>query len=151
MGLGYMKTFENLVSQKGKISRQELDEFFAQLELVAIDEMMGEWQGGYFYTGKSKIEFLLKDFILMKWYGKTFFNPDKVSALVFSFLGIKFNLFFGTAVLRNLKFRDKISTSMIYNYLPIIDNFRKIDQNTVMGIMEIKGKISLYFYLKRKN
>ncbi len=36
---------------------------------------------------------------------------------------------------------------MIYNYLPIIDHFRKIDDNTLLGAMGYKGKVVLYFYL----
>lgn len=52
-------------------------------------------------------------------------------------------------ILRTIKFRDKISTSMIYNFLPMIDNFRKVDENTVMGITEVKGETSVYFYLKK--
>lgn len=39
---------------------------------------------------------------------------------------------------------------MIYNYLPMIDNFRKVDSDTVMEITEIKGKVSVYFYLNKK-
>ncbi len=144
-----MDKFDQILNQQGKISSRKLDEFFAGLEPIKPQEMIGEWQGGYFPTSKSKLEFFLKDFIIFKWYGKRFLSENNVQALVFSFLGIKFNLFFGTAVLREVKFRDKISTSMIYNYFPIIDNFRKVDDDTVMGIMEIKGKTGIYFYLKK--
>ena len=66
------------------------------------------------------------------------------------FFGIKFSVPGTSAILRKIEFRNKISTSMVYNYLPMIDNFRKLDDNTVMGIMEEKGKVSVYFYLKRK-
>ncbi len=147
-----MEHFETVKAkdQKDKISCQKLDEYFASLEPVEIAEMIGKWQGGYFPTGKSWLEIFLKDFIVCKWYGKTFLTNDKVKALIFTFLGIKFNIPGGTAILRKVEFRDKISAAMIYNYLPIIDNFRKIDNNTVMGIMEVKGRISLYFYLKRQ-
>ena len=48
-----------------------------------------------------------------------------------------------------INYRNKVSTSMIYNYLPMIDQFRKVDDCVVVGIMEIKGKVSVYFYLKR--
>jgi len=141
--------FEEFIRHKGKIASSKLDEFFASLEPVKAEELIGDWLGGYFPTG-SKMEFWLKDFILFKWYGKSFLTPNDVLALIVSFLGIKFNIPGGTAVIRELKFRDKISTSMIYNYLPIIDHFRKVDDNTVMGIMDCKGKISIYFYLKRR-
>ena len=145
-----MKTLEQFIHQKGKIPPEELDRFFADLEPIEINEIIGKWQGGYFRTGKSNWEFFLHDFILFKWWGKIFLAKDNVKALVFSFLGIKFNIPICTAVLRRLEFRDKISTSMIYDYFPGIDNFRKVDDNTVMGIMEIKGRVSIYFYLKRE-
>jgi len=142
-----MKKFEDFINQKGKISAKELDCFFDGLEPVKIDDMIGKWKGGYFSVKISKLEIFLKNFIVLKWYGKSFLSKDNVKALVFSFLGLKFNIPFGTAVLREVEFRNKNSISMIYNYLPIIDNFRKIDNNTIMGVMEIKGKVSMYFYL----
>jgi len=146
-----MKTFESLVSQKNKISPQVLEDFFASLEPMAMEEMIGEWKGGYFPMGKSKLEFFLKDFGIFKWHGKSFLSRDKVKSLIFFFLGIKFNIpVAGVAALRRLEFRNKLSTSMIYSYLPIIDNFRKIDDTTVMGAMELNGKVGIYFYLKRE-
>lgn len=145
-----METFEEFIKQNDKILSNKLDDFFASLEPLKTEEMIGKWLGGYFPTG-SKMEWLLKNFILFKWSGKSFLTPNNVKALIISFLGIKCNIPGGTAILRELKFRDKVSTSMIYNYLPIMDNFRKVDNNTVMGIMEIKGKVSVYFYLKSVN
>ncbi|MCK4799720.1 DUF4334 domain-containing protein [Candidatus Parcubacteria bacterium] len=145
-----MKIFEELIKQKGKISTKELDKFFDDLEPVSVEEMLGSWHGGFFPTG-SKMEILLKDFIIFRWYGKKYLNSNKVKALIFSFLGIKFNIPGGTAVLRELKFRNKISSAMIYDYLPIIDNFRKVDSNAVMGIMTIRGRERIYFYLEKEN
>ena len=31
----------------------------------------------------------------------------------------------------------------------VIDHFRKVDDDTVLGIMEFNGKVRVYFYLKR--
>ncbi|MFH1029996.1 MAG: DUF4334 domain-containing protein [bacterium] len=31
----------------------------------------------------------------------------------------------------------------------VVLNFRKVDNGAVMGIMEVKGKVSVYFYLER--
>jgi len=144
-----MRSFEELINHSGKIHVKELDEFFDGLESVNIKEMIGQWQGGFFSIG-SRMEILLKNFVVFKWYGKKFLNSNRVNALTFSLLGIKFNIPGGTAVLREIKFRNKISTAMIYNYLPIIDNFRKVDSGTIMGIMTIKGKEYIYFYLKKE-
>ncbi len=41
---------------------------------------------------------------------------------------------------------------MIYDQLPINDVFRKLDDNTVMGIMDLKGmKDPFFFKLKRED
>ena len=143
------ETFKKFISQAGKLPCEQLDEFFANLDAIKADEIKGKWTGGYFPTGNAT-EFFLKDFIVFKWHGKNFVNINNVKALVLSFLKMKINVPGGGAVLRELEFRNKISTSMIYNYLPIIDNFRKVDNNTIMGIMEIKGKTGLYFYLQKE-
>lgn len=146
-----METFEKLISVKEKISPETFEDFFASLEPVTMKEMIGKWKGGYFPMGKSRLEFFLNDFGIFKWHGKSFLSRDKVKSLVFSLFGIKCNIpVAGVAVLRRLEFREKLSTSMIYSYLPIIDNFRKIDNDTVMGAMELNGKVSIYFYLRRE-
>ena len=141
--------FNQYLKQKDKISTNQLDDFFAQLDPIDIEELIGKWQGSVFFMGLSKLEIVLKNFYILKWFGKLFLNSNQVKALIFSFLGIKFNIPGGTAVLRKIEYRGKVSTSMIYNYLPIIDNFRKIDDQTVMGVTEIKGRVGIYFYLKR--
>lgn len=48
--------------------------------------------------------------------------------------------------------RGKFSAAMIYDNQPIIDVFRKIDANTVLGMMDMKGmKKPFFFVLKRNN
>ncbi|MFH1455007.1 MAG: DUF4334 domain-containing protein [bacterium] len=146
-----MEKFEKIISQKEKISYKELDEFFASLEPIKIDEMIGEWKIGYFFTDGigSKWEIFIRNFPIIRPYSKKFLDQNNVKAWVYRFFGIKFSIPGASAILRKVEFRNKVSTSMIYNYLPMIDNFRKVDDNTVMGIMETKGKVSLYFYFKK--
>lgn len=56
------------------------------------------------------------------------------------------------ARLRMTEYRGKISATMIYDQLPINDVFRKLDDNTVMGIMDLKGmKDPFFFKLKRED
>lgn len=131
------------------ISPSKLDAFFSSLEPIEPDEIIGTWLGGCFLTGKLFERILVRRKYIY-WYGKKFKSENKVKALVISFLGIKFNIPFGTARLRRLMFRNKMSTAMVYNYLPIIDYFRRINENKIMGIMEWKGKVGIYFYLVRR-
>lgn len=142
--------FEELKAQKERHKRPDLDAFFDELEPVAIETMTGSWHGGVFPTG-SAVEILLKDFGVIKWHGKRFDSADRVQALVGKTLGIKMSFPLGTAVLRRVEFRSKVSTAMIYDRRPIIDHFRQIDDNAVMGVMDEKGKIEVYFYLERES
>ena len=143
-------TLEIFNNQDSAISRDKLDEYFAQLTPITTDDMIGKWRGGCIKAG-SPFEFLLKKTLPIHWHGKTFKNVNAVSALVMNVLGAKIALpFFGSAIIREIKFREKTSVSMIYNYLPIIDHFRRIDDNTLMGVMTIKDRVEVYFYLKKE-
>jgi hypothetical protein len=51
------------------------------------------------------------------------------------------------ARLRVLDFRGKRSTAMIYRRKPIIDHFRKIDDDRVLGLMEADGMERPFFFL----
>jgi hypothetical protein len=56
------------------------------------------------------------------------------------------------ARLRRVAFRGKMSIGMVYDDLPIIDHFRKIDDNTVLGAMDYK-RLSDYppfFFILRR-
>ena len=54
------------------------------------------------------------------------------------------------ARLRMMESRGKVTATMIYDYLPINDSFRKIDDNRVLGIMDYKKiKQPFFFVLTR--
>jgi hypothetical protein len=142
--------FNDIIQKIDTHSIKALDIMFAGLQPVAVDEMVGEWRVGYLFTEGtgSKWETLIK-YSPIKLYSKKFVDKDNVKAWIFRIFGIKFGVPLTSAVLRMVNFRDKVSASMIYNYLPMIDTFRKVDEKTIMGIMEVKGKVSVYFYLTR--
>ncbi len=66
-------------------------------------------------------------------------------------LFITLNSFFKTeqsqARLRMMESRGKVTATMIYDYLPINDSFRKIDENRVLGIMDYKQIKQPFFFL----
>ncbi len=66
-------------------------------------------------------------------------------------LFIILNSFFKTeqsqARLRMMESRGKVTATMIYDYLPINDSFRKIDENQVLGIMDYKKIKQPFFFL----
>ncbi|WP_442790240.1 DUF4334 domain-containing protein [Nocardia sp. CDC153] len=51
------------------------------------------------------------------------------------------------ARLRELEFRGKSSAAMIYDHLPIIDVFRRVDADTLLGVMDMRGLNEPYFFV----
>lgn len=57
-----------------------------------------------------------------------------------------------SARLRQIAYRGKVSAAMVYDSESIIDVFRKVDPNTLMGIMDIKhmNTNKSYFFILEK-
>ena len=51
------------------------------------------------------------------------------------------------ARLRNLEHRGVVSAAMIYDPLPIIDSFRRVDDDTLLGVMDLRGVEAPYFFI----
>lgn len=51
------------------------------------------------------------------------------------------------ARLRLTHYRGKVSATMIYDTLPINDIFRKINDNTMLGLMDLKGERQPFFFV----
>lgn len=54
------------------------------------------------------------------------------------------------ARLRMMEYRGKVSATMLYDYLPINDSFRKVDDNTVLGIMDFKNLPQPFFFVLKR-
>lgn len=54
------------------------------------------------------------------------------------------------ARLRAVTHRGKTSAAMIYDRLPIQDIFRRVDDRTVLGVMDYKGMTQPYFFVLRR-
>jgi len=125
-----------------------LEDYFDSLPAVALDDMIGNWAGGAFPTGDF-YDFLLRPKPIARWYGKRFRSENHVQALICRLFGLTVPLPLGRARLRRVEYRGLVSTAMIYDRLPIIDHFRAVDGDTVMGLMETRGKRGAAFYLRR--
>lgn len=166
---------------KRKVSQNEAFEFFDHLEGVEPQEIWGLWKGDELQTGHP-LEGLLKTanwygkrfideehvhpLLCERENGNLFsVNPGMIpiaipltkvpknilstSLKVFRPL-IKTNK--SSARLRKVEFRGKISSAMIYDQKGIIDIFRKVNENTLLGIMDIKNIPTdkcYFFVLKR--
>ena len=51
------------------------------------------------------------------------------------------------ARLRMMEHRGKLSATMIYDHLPIHDVFRKVNENTVLGLMDYKETPQPFFFV----
>jgi hypothetical protein len=54
------------------------------------------------------------------------------------------------ARLRMMEHRNKVSATMVYDRLPIHDIFRKVDDDTVLGLMDHKGSPQPFFFILRR-
>ena len=54
------------------------------------------------------------------------------------------------ARLRMVEYRGVSSATMIYDALPVLDVFRRVDAGTVMGAMDLRGPRAPFFFLLRR-
>jgi hypothetical protein len=131
----------------------ELDAIWAALETVRPEEILGSWRGDEFNTGHSSNGHLAE----MRWYGKTFNSLlDAKPMITRNAEGELFSnieLGKGEASLWSVEFRGEVTATMVYDGKPVLDHFKKVDDNTLMGIMNGKGALDqgrhFYFLLER--
>ncbi|MGC4411048.1 DUF4334 domain-containing protein (plasmid) [Rhizobium rosettiformans] len=73
--------------------------------------------------------------------GKTRFAPN-----LFSHLLRPLRALGPIATVRRLPFEGVSSAAMVYDRLPITDHFRRMDKDTVIGLMAIKGDARHYLF-----
>ncbi|MFJ9314586.1 DUF4334 domain-containing protein [Pimelobacter simplex] len=134
----------------------DLDALWADLATVEVEEMLGAWRGGDFATGHVASTVLEK----VRWHGKRFDSPLEAVPLVcrgddgelYSNLAAGGG---GEASLWSVAFRGEVTATMVYDKMPVLDHFKKVDDATVMGIMngKLAGTFGIddlyYFWLER--
>lgn len=116
----------------------ELFYFFDQLSPIGVDEIIGKWKGDDFKTGHWASEELIRH----KWFGKWFKNKlDAIPLVCYNDDGKLYSnrTMSGEASLWMVEFRGEYSATMVYDGVPIFDHFRKVDEKTIMGVMNGKG------------
>jgi hypothetical protein len=136
------KRFDELRHREGHIDPRALDEVWAALETVRVEEILGEWRGSYFDTGHSGSATLEQ----IRWYGKRLNSPLDVQPVVCT--DDDGNLYSNAAVagggeasLWMIEFRGEVTATMVYDALPIFDHFKRVDETTLFGIMNGKGDL----------
>jgi hypothetical protein len=148
------KRFGELRAKGGHVDPNELDEVWAALPTVRIEDILGSWKGDEFNTGHSGNG----DLEASRWYGKTFNSVSDAHPLVCygedGELYSNLDMGNGLASLWMVEFRGEVTATMIYDGQPVFDHFKRVDENTLMGIMNGKGGPSdkggyFYFLLER--
>ena len=134
----------------------ELDALWADLATVTVDEVLGAWRGGDFATGHVASQVLEK----VRWHGKRFDSPLQALPLVCR--DEQGELYSNTeaggggeASLWPVGFRGEVTATMVYDRMPVFDHFKKVDDRTLMGIMNGKLEAAFgvtdlyYFWLER--
>lgn len=149
--------FKELRDQESGVSTEDLEDVWDALETVAVDEIIGQWKGDDFATG----HFLHDHLVASRWYGKTFESVADAKPLVCRGEdGVLFSnkdLGKGEASLWMVEFRGEVTATMVYDGQPIFDHFKKVDDSTLLGVMNGKdGTVPLdhngkhyYFLLER--
>lgn len=148
------RRFEELRQPSGPASDAELDEIWAALETLRAEDMLGAWKGSEFDTGHPLNGLTERE----GWHGKTFVSLTDVKPLVCrdenGNLYSNVELGHGEASLWNAEFRGEVTATMVYDGQPVLDHFKRVNDTTLMGIMNGKGLPDdrhVYFILDRES
>jgi hypothetical protein len=125
----------------------DLDALWADLAPVTVAEILGPWRGGDFSTGHIASTVLEK----VRWHGKRFDGPLDAKPLIcrneegelYSDLAAGGG---AEASLWPVEFRGETTATMVYDAMPVFDHFKRVDELTLMGIMN--GKLESAFGVK---
>ena len=153
-----VEAFEHYKNQQFIENDSRLLELFDQLDPVSCDEIYSRWGGGSFKTSHWAVQTLTD----LKWYGKWFQTKMNCAPLIcFNEEGDLFSnqIFGGEGILWMAEFRGKVSATLFCDIQPIFDHFRKVDDDTLMGVMDEKRLLTemeivsndryFFFYLHR--
>lgn len=155
--------------------------FFDRLETVEPNEIRGLWKGEELRTGHPMEGLLtasnwfgklfineeqVHPLVFQTKNGTLYFGnpgvipidvlsgsiPDKVISTVMTLFRPIIQTNKSKARLRKIEYRGKLSAAMIYDQKHIIDVFRRVDEHTLLGVMDIKNADTnkSYFFVLRK-
>ncbi|KAH7308960.1 hypothetical protein B0I35DRAFT_360058 [Stachybotrys elegans] len=141
---------QSIIKANGKVQEADIAAVFDQLKPIEPEFLIGDWQGGSFDTGHPSHALLLQS----NWAGKRFRSIDDVDPVMVYRDGARvWEKRAGNARIREVKFRGVVSAAMVYDTLPIIDSFRYVADDMVLGAMDSKmngdDAGTYFFYLKR--
>ncbi|MGY0489872.1 DUF4334 domain-containing protein [Streptomyces sp. WG-D5] len=145
-----------LRAAQGPLDPAALDALWAELEPVDAASLLGSWSGFAFLTGHP----IEKVLAASSWHGKRFDALDDAKPLICRAedggLYSDTTAGRGEASLWNVEFRGEVTATMVYDGMPVFDHFKRVDENTLMGVMNGKPDVVLaqgrhfYFGLERE-
>ena len=144
------ETFVDILSGALAPDSENLLELFSQLEPISVDSLIGLWRVAPF-GGAPRDPVAVqpasgplpqrKGLGLRKLYGKRFVTREDAEPIVCLAEdgSLVASIDFGVARLRELSFRGIPSAGMVYDQQPWIDYFRKLDDETLVAMIDMKG------------
>ena len=159
---------------------QQALELFDSLEPITVDEMLGKWKGSGFPTGHhmdgllENFSWWGKEFgsaedvhplvfdgsnrhyvldprwMPLKYARNTALSVNPVARWIFRTLLPVLQTSQSRARLRMLEHRGVVSAAMVYDEKPINDVFRKIDDDTLLGLMDLKRSSKPFFFILKR-
>lgn len=159
----------------------EAADVFDGLEPVTVAELLGRWHGSEVPTGHPMDglldvsgwygkEFVDADHVHPLLFGRPgalyAVNPKLMPIGLLNRLGERFPRWLppgGTAAfrllrtgqhrarLREVQYRGVTSAAMVYDDLPIIDHFRRLGPDALLGAMDLRGSAQPYFFLLERD
>jgi hypothetical protein len=117
---------------------------FAQLQPASAQQMIGTWHGGTFDGGTQPNS--------INGYGKRFVSRSHVEPMLCRKEDGTIYAWdkWGEAQLREVEFDGKVRACLIYDKLPMMDYFRKVSEEVVLGLGDVKGRpTDFFFWLER--
>jgi hypothetical protein len=133
-------TFDRLRAQD-RVDDADLERLWDEGEVLAATDLLGAWRGFGFSTGHRTGALLDRS----RWHGKRFDAVDRVAPLVCR--GDDGELFDdeksapGGASVWEVRFRGRVTATMVYDAMPVFDHFVRIDDNTLLGVMNGKDRL----------
>ncbi|OIJ66093.1 hypothetical protein WN71_020265 [Streptomyces mangrovisoli] len=140
----------------GPVDPGELDALWRDLDTVDAADLLGSWRGFAFPTGHPVERMLARS----RWHGKRFDALHDAKPLICrtedGSLYSDTTSGRGEASLWNIEFRGEVTATMVYDGMPVFDHFKRVDDATLMGVMNGKADGVLasgrlfYFGLERE-
>ncbi len=132
------KVFQEIMGMYSFPKKNLRKEFKRSKNLTFLE---GEYQGVFSWRC-SFLQLMLRFF---SWKGKRFYENKTADALIMKRMTWRI----GKATVQASSFRGRPTIAMKYKFLPIVDHFRKVNEQEIIGVMTIFS-IPVYYFMLRK-